>query len=575
MAIMIPNQIPNKSSEAEKNIFYRLKKLPDNYVVMYSLGLSNHIRKIQGEIDFIVICEKGILCLEVKGGNVSREEGQWFVEAKTGHKNSIENPFRQVSDNMYSLRRYLMAVMKDDTILYTCGVIMPDISFQVNGPEIDNNILIDIEKLNKYDMQELIDNIFNYYSEKYNNIYLKMKQKLTSSMVEKITIILRGNLGYAKRLSIELDEIQNCLLELTQEQKNILDTMRENNRVIINGTGGTGKTVLLYEQTLRLSALGYKVIFICYNKSLSQHLNNILDTEDVKIKENIKISTLHSYMYEQLKMVQEEYITENTQEYFNEILPNDFLKIDNEKYDIVLIDEAQDILNKVYGKCIEKIIKGGIVNGIWYMSVDEKQNLYDNVELNESLDIIKQEVRPSVTVLTKNCRNTKQISLFNVKLTNIEQSVNEMVNGREVQEIEYVYNNNQQESVINIIKDLRKQGIRNSDIVILSKWSYETSVFKGKNFLKDISQYIEIVGEYNKNVGDYVKFSTIRKFKGLESKVVILCDVDDINSEKSRNLNYVAVSRAKTLLYVLHKSGVYLQAVNNNVEDILNKLFIS
>ena len=83
------------------------------------------------------------------------------------------------------------------------------------------------------------------------------------------------------------------------------------------------------------------------------------------------------------------------------------------------------------------------------------------------------------------------------------------------------------------------------------------------------------MGEYNKNVGDYVKFSTIRKFKGLESKVVILCDVDDINSEKSRNLNYVAVSRAKTLLYVLHKSGVYLQAVNNNVEDILNKLFIS
>ena len=75
--------------------------------------------------------------------------------------------------------------------------------------------------------------------------------------------------------------------------------------------------------------LSYKVIFICYNKSLSQHLNNILDTEDVKIKENIKISTLHSYMYEQLKMVQEEYITENTQEYFNEILPNDFLKIDN------------------------------------------------------------------------------------------------------------------------------------------------------------------------------------------------------------------------------------------------------
>jgi superfamily I DNA/RNA helicase len=51
-----------------------------------------------------------------------------------------------------------------------------------------------------------------------------------------------------------------------------------------------------------------------------------------------------------------------------------------------------------------------------------------------------------------------------------------------------------------------------------------------------------------------VRFSTISGFKGLESKAVILTDVDGFSDQQIRMLNYVAVSRASALLYVLYDS---------------------
>lgn len=313
---------------------------------------------------------------------------------------------------------------------------------------------------------------------------------------------------------------------------------------------------------------------MCYNKPLSQHLNNILEKENKEIRSNIKISTLHAYMFEQLKILNNKYhITGDQDDFFKKVLPQDFVNIDNEKYDIMIIDEAQDILNDMYIKCIEKIVEGGLKNGKWYMSIDENQNLYDNIELNSLFEKIKNDIRPAIAILTKNCRNTKQISSFNAKVTTIEQSINDNVSGNDVVKIPYRNNTKQQEEVIKIVEYLKSNGIRNDEIVILSKKSYKSSVFNGNNFLNKLSEKIEIVGEYNKEYRDrYIKFSTIKGFKGLESKVVILCDVDSVDDEKSRRLNYVAISRAKTLLYVLYNYKLNLTNINNNIDEFIDQI---
>lgn len=82
MAKMIPSVIsPSIESRAEKRIFEWFANAPntENWVVLHSLGISNHNRHMYGEIDFLVLAPKlGVFALEVKGGRVRREDGVWY-----------------------------------------------------------------------------------------------------------------------------------------------------------------------------------------------------------------------------------------------------------------------------------------------------------------------------------------------------------------------------------------------------------------------------------------------------------------------------------------------------------------
>ena len=79
MAIMIPSVIsPDVKSNAEKHIFKWFQKAPgtEDWIILHSLGVSNHKKVIHGEVDFFaLIPEMGIFALEVKGGRVRRQNG--------------------------------------------------------------------------------------------------------------------------------------------------------------------------------------------------------------------------------------------------------------------------------------------------------------------------------------------------------------------------------------------------------------------------------------------------------------------------------------------------------------------
>ena len=79
MARMIPATIsPDVKSSAERKIFKWLQNLEwQNCIVLHSLEMAEHVDNIFGEIDFVIIADDGVLCIEVKGGVVARTEGVW------------------------------------------------------------------------------------------------------------------------------------------------------------------------------------------------------------------------------------------------------------------------------------------------------------------------------------------------------------------------------------------------------------------------------------------------------------------------------------------------------------------
>ncbi len=98
------------------------------------------------------------------------------------------------------------------------------------------------------------------------------------------------------------------------------------------------------------------------------------------------------------------------------------------------------------------------------------------------------------------------------------------------------------------VKFLLDGGVSISDMVILSRYTKKKSILSDEKSLcsHDIKELKDIFDIDERAL----YYSTVYSFKGLESKIVFLVDVDGFSGQRDRMLNYVAMSRARLLLYV-------------------------
>ena len=108
MTRMVPDR-PSEHcrSDAERRTFARIRDgLDGNWTCLHSLGLVSHHRKPWAEIDFVLVGPAGIICLEVKGGEISRRAGVWWQRSADGTEHPLkESPFEQVGSASSALRR--------------------------------------------------------------------------------------------------------------------------------------------------------------------------------------------------------------------------------------------------------------------------------------------------------------------------------------------------------------------------------------------------------------------------------------------------------------------------------------
>lgn len=133
MSRMIPQSMsPDIKSNAEKKIFRLLRDAPgtQDWIVLHSLGLARHDVKRRGEIDFVILCNKGIIVLEVKGGRVRRENGIWTTQNKYGNYIRLhESPYEQASTTMFALEKNIRKKFGSNhplgKLIFCYGIIFP------------------------------------------------------------------------------------------------------------------------------------------------------------------------------------------------------------------------------------------------------------------------------------------------------------------------------------------------------------------------------------------------------------------------------------------------------------------
>lgn len=546
MTTFIPPYMGEKiKSNAEKKMYDVLQKLNmKNAYVLHSLGLPKHQSKIYGEIDFVVVCDRGVACLEIKGGRVECRDGKWFFKDRYGvEREKPEGPFAQVTGNMFSLRDVLKKKFQNNkhtkNLLTACGVVFPDIEFKSVSQEIISEVVYDNRT---EDITGYMNRVFDYWEERQH----RQPSRLSPGDIRDIVQFLRGDFVFIPTLSDRLNSVEKRLVRLTSEQAQLMQALSLNKHLLIEGNAGTGKTLLAVDFAKKKAASGKKVLFLTYNKNLANNVIRQVDTI-----ENLKVINIHA-LFGEYVAVDVKKMQENPNVYFSELLPEIFYEYLSElsdeelekiKYDLIIMDEGQDILKPLYLYSLDTLLRGGFANGDWAVFYDEKQNIY-NPDYNDGMEILHG-YNCTEFKLFVNCRNTVQIGTYSSKISGIDLGEFIRENGEEVQNISYEDDDDFKKKITGILKNLRKEKVDIRDVVFLAPKKYKNS--------KVAQAGIEVneIGDNFDSSKELPVYATIQGFKGLDSKIVILTDVEYIRKENLSSFLYIAGTRARTLLYIV------------------------
>ncbi len=329
-------------------------------------------------------------------------------------------------------------------------------------------------------------------------------------------------------------------LKMTREQSYLLDYLEEQQIAAIQGCAGTGKTMLAIQKAQRLAERD-NVLFLCFNLFLKNFL------QENYARENLTITNLDSLFV--LKTGKELPMgSARSQEKDDQIL--EFL-LEWKDYQLdcrhIVVDEGQDFnsdhLQALYAIAQEQ-------GGCFYVFYDK----YQFVQGQEFPRWIHD--MDCRLVLTRNCRNTKEIAITSTRPVGIDESRIKL--RLEAQESAgYVtkpklYIVKDKATLIEyldaLITKYLSAGIPRESIVVLSMKSSGASILTEGDFALSAQNRLASVKEKGK-----ILFTTVRKFKGLEAEAVLCIDIDTttFSSERQRNLFYVGTSRAQSYLEML------------------------
>lgn len=530
-------------SYGEFQIFESLKQLPNDWYIYHSLNWKDRNKNGRitwGEADFVIFNKNyGILVVEVKSGGISFKDGKWLqTRLDNSEINEMKNPFNQANRSKYKLIDEIdYKLPYGDRCFIDKAVWFPSISNdelqKANLPlEYDSKLILTKESLNN-PLQSILS-VYNFYN---STRYTMLSRNSENVILE--TIMPSFNL--VPSASNIKDEADYVFYQLTNEQKKVLDFISDQQTVAIQGSAGTGKTFIAVEQAKRLSS-DKKVLFLCFNKFLYYHLDN-------KCKlNNVDYYNLHTFLS---KNSSDDISTD--EKCLKALKSIDFANALD--YQAIIIDEAQDINDKILIEFYE-ICKR--LNYNLYLFYDKNQMLFQN-KLPKCLE----EFDCKLT-LTKNCRNTLKI----VQTINSVFNINTQANGFSVSGVMptfYFVDTDIQNKVRLIINDYLNDGFDQKDITILTLSTEDESCLNG---ITQIGNY-KINHESNE---DGIFFTTSKKFKGLESNIIIVIDFDAkqySDYEYMKNL-YVSLSRARQRLSLICNNKDDLNLLANGIEGNLD-----
>jgi hypothetical protein len=516
---MIPSQPLATSSELEPKVFDQLRSAFSggdygNWFAMHSLNLPRHEYKRFGEIDFVVCGPKGLFVLEVKGGSVSCHDGIWKTTNRYDEINQLkESPFSQANGALHGLLKKLPRSISNAFVV-GYGVIMPGAVELPDSAEWDRAVLADGRDFRQF--EKWLERFIRHWRAKDPN-----KPPATPSQLKSLQQVLRPDFEAVVPLHVPVHDVEARIVKLTEDQLRWIDAIEVNPRVICSGGAGTGKTMLALELAKRWCAAGMKTVLACHSIWLKHYLERqAVPGLTVSLADSIHVTAKRAGIH---------------------------------KFDALIVDESQDILNMDALDKLDNFLLDGISEGRWcfFHDVNNQSGLCGSY-VPEAYDYLLLS-NPSQIPLKTNCRNSLPI------LQRIQVDLNADVGNSGVGDgpaVRQVSVSNADAAIRALEKELKDlvdyEGFSPGDIVILSPEPFTQSW--ASSLPDNLRNSIAVLDDTSpRNMSRHnIGFAQIGDFKGLESEVVVLVDMPRPGQRESlHSLHYVGMSRARALLSMI------------------------
>ena len=343
----------------------------------------------------------------------------------------------------------------------------------------------------------------------------------------------------------------------------------------ITGPAGSGKTVLLIQKVQELTkkikeaGRNERILVLVFNKPLRNYLYQTLKNDGVEID----VMTFMEFLYQKEIVSKQPFFKSNNYSYEEKCkeIESSYLKLlesrdlitVQEKYEHIFVDEGQDLFDENWPELL-KLFHNEPDNdplGAFYFWV-----MFDsNQHVQPGRKQLPYKYLKNASRLTHVLRNTGNIfNLSREYFTSIYNKNDEIKLGHTEVGLNILWVNELEEDWSNCcnllfeqIKKLWHQGVTNKDIAILTRTEKES-----KNLIEELNnrckcQFEDAQNFFNRDKRDKITVESIRRFKGLESKVVILLDpkwmytVGQNGGNQASELMYVAVSRCHCYLIII------------------------
>ena len=374
-------------------------------------------------------------------------------------------------------------------------------------------------------------------------------------------------------LSESIDETKNALDMCTNEQLSVvLSSVPEQ---WITGPAGSGKTWLLTKKVLMLAknALSKgkkeKILVTCHHEPLAEMFGKVFKDELIlsfpefgDLEEVVEVKTFDSLLYDITDDFFQGKVKGVAQAW--ELVEKGTMF--TQRYDHIFVDDFEDLWNDKWPTLFKRMLKNNDADEdddccepkhIWFF-LDTNQDIRSSEEQSQ----LPRESRKKTFRLSKVLRNTQMV--FEQTKKYFKSNAKPIELGHDVCGLEIKWDDSLREEfpigtngiglIKKHIKDLRGQKVNDKDICILTQTEFIRDEVSSE--LKKVGIENQTAKQMFQNDDNKVVVESIWRFKGLESKVVVLYRLPFIvgpfpTLRKVRALLYTAFSRCLCYMIVI------------------------